>query len=115
VLGFAGVALLRSDHGKSLARIAVLLPCDRRPGGTERLAPMKLHLNHWLEDLRASARYDRERRDLYRAKIHRSRVTSPERLHELERAAARSELRLQRAERDARDATGDAAGPDASV
>jgi hypothetical protein len=76
---------------------------------------MKLHVNHWLEELRATTRYDRERRDLYRAKIHGSRPTSPERLRELERAAARSELRLRRAERDAREATGDAARPDAPV
>jgi hypothetical protein len=47
------------------------------------------------------ARYDRERRDLYRAKIHGPRPTTPERLEELERACARSELRLRRAERDA--------------
>ena len=54
-----------------------------------------------LEQLRAVARYDRERRDLYRAKIHGPRPTTPERLEELERACARSELRLRRAERDA--------------
>jgi hypothetical protein len=73
---------------------------------------MKLHVNHWLEELRATARYDRERRDVYRAKLHGPRPTSPERLHELERSAARSALRLRRAERDAREATREAAGPD---
>jgi hypothetical protein len=70
---------------------------------------MKLHVNRWLDELRVTARYDRERRDLYRAKIHGPRPTTPERLHELERAAAGSELRLRRAERDAREAKGDAA------
>ena len=66
---------------------------------------MNLHVNHWLDELRATARYDRERRDLYRAKTHGSRPTSPERLQRLERAAAGSELRLQRAEREASELT----------
>ena len=69
---------------------------------------MKLHVNHWLDQLRATARHDRERRDLYRAKVHGPRPTTPDRLDELERASARSELRLERAEREARDASGQA-------
>lgn len=55
-----------------------------------------------LEELRATARYDRERRDLYRAKIFGPRPTSPGRLRELERACALSEARLRRAEQQAR-------------
>jgi hypothetical protein len=51
-----------------------------------------------LEELRAAARYDRERRDLYRAKVVGPRATSPRRLEELERACALSEERLRRAE-----------------
>ena len=53
-----------------------------------------------LEELRADARYDRERRDLYRAKIQGPRPTSPVRLRELERACALSEARLRRAEQE---------------
>ena len=59
-----------------------------------------------LEALRAAARYDRERRDLYRAKVLGPRLTRPARLEELERVAALSESRLRRAERAARDADG---------
>jgi hypothetical protein len=59
-----------------------------------------------LEELRAAARYDRERRDLYRAKVLGPRPTRPARLEELQRAAALSESRLQRAERAVRDADG---------
>jgi hypothetical protein len=51
-----------------------------------------------LDELRAEARYHRERRDLYRAKMHGPRPTSSARLRELERACAFSELRLRRAE-----------------
>ena len=51
-----------------------------------------------LEELKADVRYRRERRDLYRAKMHGSRPTSPGRLRELERACALSESRLWRAE-----------------
>lgn len=55
-----------------------------------------------LDELRATARYDRERRDLYRAKAYGPRATTPARLEELERVAALSESRLRRAEREAR-------------
>jgi hypothetical protein len=53
-----------------------------------------------LEELRAAARYDRERRDLYRARVLGPRATSPARLEQLERACAFSEMRLRRAERE---------------
>ena len=55
-----------------------------------------------LEELRVEARYHRERRDLYRAKLHGGRPTSPARLRELERALAMADSRLERAEREAR-------------
>jgi hypothetical protein len=56
-----------------------------------------------LEELRAAARYDRERRDLYRARVVGPRATRPGRLEELERASDFSEKRLRRAEEQARD------------
>jgi hypothetical protein len=55
-----------------------------------------------LEELSAAARYARERRDLYRAKVVGPRPTSPVRLEELERASDFSEERLRRAEKQAR-------------
>jgi hypothetical protein len=55
-----------------------------------------------LEELRVDARYHRERRDLYRAKMHGGRTTSPVRLRELERAFALSDSRLRRAERESK-------------
>lgn len=51
-----------------------------------------------LEQLRAEARWHRDRRDLYRAKGYGGRPTSPARLRELERAAAQAEERLRAAE-----------------
>jgi hypothetical protein len=53
-----------------------------------------------LEELRVDARYHRERRDLYRAKMHGGRATSPAQLRELERALALSDSRLRRAEQE---------------
>ena len=53
-----------------------------------------------LDELRDDARYHRERRDLYRAKMHGPRPTSPVHLKELERACALSEARLRRAEQE---------------
>lgn len=53
-----------------------------------------------LEELRVDARYHRERRDLYRAKMHGPRPTSPGRMRELQRVLALSESRLRRAEND---------------
>ena len=71
-----------------------------------------------LEELRTAARYDRERRDLYRAKVLGPRPTSPARLEELERLCALSETRLRRAQEAALDADGGAQkreeGPDPS-
>jgi hypothetical protein len=53
-----------------------------------------------LDELRIDARYHRERRDLYRAKMHGPRPTSPLQLRELERACVLSESRLRRAEQE---------------
>ena len=48
--------------------------------------------------LRMDARYHRERRDLYRAKMFGPRATSPERMRELERASEQAAERLRAAE-----------------
>jgi hypothetical protein len=53
-----------------------------------------------LEELRVDARYRRQRRDLYRAKVYGSRATSRSRLNELERACAFAEARLRRAQQE---------------
>ncbi|MFP5361362.1 MAG: hypothetical protein ACLGI5_01375 [Thermoleophilia bacterium] len=53
-----------------------------------------------IADLRADARYARERYDLYRAKMYGSRPTSMTRLRELERASAAADARLLHAERE---------------
>jgi hypothetical protein len=55
-----------------------------------------------LEDLRAQARYHRQRYDLYKAKVQGPRPTSPTRLRELEHAATQAAERLAHAEREAR-------------
>jgi hypothetical protein len=52
------------------------------------------------EDLRAEARYHRERLELYRAKTYAGRPTSPARLRELERAHERAKARLYWAEHE---------------
>jgi len=54
-----------------------------------------------LARLRMDARYHRERRDLYRAKVYGPRATSPERMRELERAYDRAAERLHAAEQEA--------------
>jgi hypothetical protein len=59
-----------------------------------------------LDELRVDVRYQRERRDLYRAKMHGPRPTSPARLRELEQAFALSDSRLRRAEQEHRQAAG---------
>jgi hypothetical protein len=51
-----------------------------------------------IEELRAEARYARERYDLYRAKAYGSRPTSETRMRELERVCRSAEDRLRRAE-----------------
>jgi len=53
--------------------------------------------------LRNDARYHRERRDLYRAKVYGSRPTTPERLRELEQTYERAAERLRVAEQQADD------------
>ncbi len=53
-----------------------------------------------LDELRAQARYHRQRYDLYKAKVQGPRATSPARLRELERAATLATERLAHAERD---------------
>jgi hypothetical protein len=47
-----------------------------------------------LEDLRAGARYARQRYELYKAKAYGQRPTSPARMRELERACEQAEARL---------------------
>lgn len=54
-----------------------------------------------LDELRAQARYHRQRYDLYKAKVQGPRETSPVRLRELERAATLAAERLAHAEREA--------------
>jgi hypothetical protein len=51
-----------------------------------------------LEELRAEARYRRERRDLYAARAYGGRPTSAAKLRELERAATAAAERLAHAE-----------------
>jgi len=53
-----------------------------------------------LEDLRAEARYRRDRYDLYKAKAYGGRPTSPARLSELEHAYDRAKARLDWAEQE---------------
>ena len=51
-----------------------------------------------IDELRAEARFHRERYDLYRAKVYAQRPTSMARLRELELAHQGAEARLRRAE-----------------
>ena len=53
-----------------------------------------------IAELRAEARYARERYDLYKAKTYGPRATSAKRLRELERAADAAQARLAHAERE---------------
>ena len=53
-----------------------------------------------LEDLRAEARYRRDRYDLYKAKVYAGRPTSPARVSELARAYDRAKARLDWAEQE---------------
>lgn len=55
-----------------------------------------------VEDLRAHARHAKERYDLYKAKAYGSRVTSPARLRELERASEQAQARLRAARAEQR-------------
>jgi hypothetical protein len=61
-----------------------------------------------IEDLRAAARYARQRYELYKAKAYGQRATSPARMRELERACDQAESRLAAA---LRGASGPAMGP----
>lgn len=54
-----------------------------------------------LEQLRAEARYHRQRLDLYRARLYGGRDVSPGRLEELQRTADEAQARLDRAEEPA--------------
>ena len=53
-----------------------------------------------LDELRIDTRHHRQRRDLYRAKMHGPRPTSPAQLRELERVFVLSESLLRRAEQE---------------
>ena len=53
-----------------------------------------------LDELRDDARYHRDRRDLYRAKMYGPRPASLVHLKELERVCVLSESRLRRAEQE---------------
>jgi hypothetical protein len=55
-----------------------------------------------LDELQALAQHARERYDLYKAKAYGPRLTSPARLRELEREAARTEANLLFAKAQAR-------------
>jgi hypothetical protein len=55
-----------------------------------------------LEELRAEARYQRERYDLYRARAYAGKPVSDTRLRELERLADGAEERLRAARRAAK-------------
>jgi hypothetical protein len=54
-----------------------------------------------LDELRAEARYRRERLELYRAKMYGLRPTTASRLRELERSYRGAQARLRRAEQAA--------------
>ena len=60
-----------------------------------------------LADLRADARYARERYDLYRAKTYGPRATSAARLRELERVHEAAQARLLHAEEEQRASSAD--------
>ena len=53
-----------------------------------------------IEELRAEARYTRERYDLYRAKMYGARPTTVARLRELERAHHGADARVRRAQQE---------------
>jgi len=50
-----------------------------------------------LEQLAAEARYHRQRRDLYRARLYGGRAVSLSRLEEFQRASDRAAARLRKA------------------
>lgn len=63
-----------------------------------------------IADLRAEARYARERYDLYRAKAYGPRPTSATRLRELERVHEAAQARLLHAEQEQEQEQGSAEG-----
>jgi hypothetical protein len=60
-----------------------------------------------VADLRAEARYARERYELYRAKVYGPRATSMTRLRELERIHQAADARLLHAEQELKASDGD--------
>jgi hypothetical protein len=67
-----------------------------------------------LDDLRAQARYARERYELYKAKAYGPRLTSPARLRELQRAHEQATARLRAAEAEQR-RTAERASPEETI
>ena len=53
-----------------------------------------------IQELRAEARYARERYDIYQAKVYGLRPTTVTRLNELKRMREGAEARLRRAEQE---------------
>ena len=53
-----------------------------------------------IEEIRAEARYHRERFDLYKAKAYGSRPTSEVRMRELERRSRGADSRLREAQQE---------------
>jgi hypothetical protein len=53
-----------------------------------------------IEEIRAEARYHRERLDLYKAKTYGSRPTSEVRMRELERRSTGADSRLREAQQE---------------
>ena len=66
----------------------------RESGSSNAMAPETARVTH----LRRDARYHRERRDLYRAKVYGPRATSLTRLRELERASEQASELLRAAQ-----------------
>ena len=62
--------------------------------------------NSGVDQLRLDVRHEQQRLALYRAKVLGSRPTTPERLHELERACERAEARLAHALTQTQDPSG---------
>lgn len=65
-----------------------------------------------LDDLRAQARYARERYQLYKAKAYAQRPTSPTRLRELQRTYEQAEARLRFAQAEQQRAANAGGNPD---
>jgi hypothetical protein len=85
--------------GSNTERKSRGLRLQRRSDARPRVNPMTTDADR-LARLRMDARYHRERRDLYRAKVYGPRATSPERLRELERTYDRAAERLDAVKRE---------------